>query len=322
MTLCKRFRSFLPAAPRVATIFFVRHPYVLVLVSVVGCAGAPSRPDGRSPTDGARTLRAELRRERRTIHTLENEVALLRARLRDTQPPPPPLPDAAPPASDSSAPISADAPLPETLGSADEVEIVYEGEAAAEPTVRPRIELRERSYSDSAPPARGGDELPARERVPALPVLSGEVPTVDTQLRRARAGAVPAATRRPPSDPRAEYQKYLDAARAGNHEYAAQGLRSFLDQHPRDELADNAQYWLAETYYARKRYPLAAVEFEKVVARYPRGNKLPDALLKIGYCRALEGKRADAIAVLRRLIRSYPGSGPATLARAKLEELQ
>ena len=268
-------------------------------------------------------LRAELRRERRTVHTLENEVALLRARLRDTAPPPPAAPEVAPAAG---APAD---PLPETLGSAslgeEEVDVIYEGEAAAETTARrPRIELREetRSYSGREPEV-AAVPLPAVP-LPAdkLPVLSGDVPTVKSQLRRARAAAPVAGPRRPPSDPRAEYQRYLDAARAGNHEYAAQGLRSFLDQHADHELADNAQYWLAETYYGRKRYALALVEFEKVIARYPRGNKLPDALLKMGYCSQLIGKRAEAVAVLRRLVRSYPDSGPASLARAKLEELQ
>ncbi len=304
----------------------MRRPYVLALVSAVGCAGAPARSDGKSSSVSTTHLRSELRRERRTVHTLENEVALLRARLRDTQPAPPPSAIDLPPPAASTSP---DEPLPETLGASpaygdDQVEVVYEGEAASEPTARPRIELREeaRSYAgaEPAPAPRALPPIPAASD--RLPALSGELPTVQSQLRRARAAAPAASTRRPPTDPRADYQKYLDAARAGNHEYAAQGLRSFLDQHPKDDLADNAQYWLAETYYARKSYALAAIEFEKVVARYPRGNKLPDALLKIGYCRALAGKRAAAIAVLRRLVRSYPGSGPANLARAKLEELQ
>ncbi|HEU5059758.1 MAG TPA: tol-pal system protein YbgF [Kofleriaceae bacterium] len=289
----------------------MRNRCVLALLSAVGCAGAADRPAARSPSDSASELRAELRRERRTIHTLENEVALLRARLRDSQPPPPALP----PAEVASAPPPVDpAPLPETLGASDEVEIVYEGEAAAEPTVRPRIEIHERTEPAPPPP-------PVTAPAERLPVLSGEVPTVQSQLRRARAAAPAAGPRRRPADPRAEYQRYLDAARAGNHDYAAQGLRSFLDQHPGHDLADNAQYWLAETYYARKRYALAAVEFEKVVERYPGGNKLPDALLKIGYCRAQAGKRAEAIAVLRRLVRAHPASAPAALARVKLEEL-
>lgn len=294
---------------------------VFALVSAAGCAGAPTRP-AAEPSADLRALRAELRRDRRTIRSLENEVALLRARLRDTRRPPALASDPA-----SALPPAPLDPLPETLGGeaaaipapgADEVEVVYEGEAAAESTVRPRLEIKEatRSYRGAEPVA--AVPLPAAER---LPVLSGELPTVDAQLRRARAGAPPA-TRRPPADPRAEYQRYLDAARAGNHEYAAQGLRSFLDQHGDHELADNAQYWLAETYYARKRYPLALIEFEKVVERYPRGNKRPDALLKIGYCRALLGKRAEAVEVLRRLVRSYPASAPAGLARTKLEELQ
>ncbi|HLU65041.1 MAG TPA: tetratricopeptide repeat protein, partial [Kofleriaceae bacterium] len=296
---------------------------LLLVASIAGCGGSRAEPRDPSTTRAAlEDLKAQVRRERRTIRSLENEVALLRARLRDTPPPPAPAPPAGavPPASGrpASAPPPAAAaqpepePLPDTLGEAlyGEVEIVYEGEAAEDTTVRPRLELHEssRRYAGTGPSdakaARAGARAPAgKDALPPvprvddrLPVMSGEIPTVASQLRRARRapGPPPATTRagaaaRAPatatataSDPRADYKRLVDALRAGNHEYAAAGLRSFLDLHPRHDLADNAQYWLAESYYARKRYRLAIVEFQKVVDRYPRGNKVPDAMLKIG----------------------------------------
>jgi tol-pal system protein YbgF len=313
----------LPAGPAADTIFFVRW-CVLLVASVVGCAGA--RPVHREEKSSeVSETKAQLRRDRRMIRSLENEVALLRARLRDTQPPPPVTDGETPPPTEA-APPSYEPPsepiVNDTLGgiSDEEVEVVYEGEAAAPATsARPRIESYERTYSE--PPAAAPiGEVPSEPG--RLPVLAGEIPTVQAQLRRARAApAAPPRARAPSSDPRADYQRYLDAARAGNHVYASQGLRAFIEQHPAHELSDNAQYWLAETHYGRKQYPLALIEFEKVVKRYPRGNKLPDALLKIGYCHAQLGKRAAARDVLRRLIRSYPNSSPAALARAKLEEL-
>ncbi|HUS64478.1 MAG TPA: tol-pal system protein YbgF [Kofleriaceae bacterium] len=329
--------------------------YVLLLVP--GCAAprAAQRPD--RPAVQSTELRAQMRRDRRMIRSLENELALLRARMNDTPqvalpPPTAPAPDAL--ADDS---YDAEAPLGETLADAQaddsEVEVVYEGEAAAPSRERPRLELRESSRSyRGAGPAHDDEELDDLGDAARLPVLSGEIPTVDAQLRRARvAQPVPADHRRqsagmtnpgwsaspraaappaaappaaaPPAggDPLAEYQRYVTALRAGNHEFAALGLRAFLDRHPRHDLADNAQYWLAESYYDRKQFSLAQVEFQKAVDRYPRGNKKPDAMLKVAFCQLQAGKLAEGRAALQRLITSFPDSSPAALARAKLEEL-
>jgi tol-pal system protein YbgF len=172
-------------------------------------------------------------------------------------------------------------------------------------------------------------------------VLAGEIPTVDAQLRRARVAHPPAADHRRQSagvtnptwsaspraplptstDPLEEYQRYVTALRGGNHEYASLGLRAFLDRNPKHDLADNAQYWLAESYYDRKQFPLALIEFQKVIDRYPSGNKKPDAMLKVAFCQLMRGKLPEGRAALQRVITSFPDSSPAALARAKLEEL-
>jgi TolA-binding protein len=59
-----------------------------------------------------------------------------------------------------------------------------------------------------------------------------------------------------------------------------------------------------------------------VVTRYPRGNKVPDALLKLGYCQLQLGLRDAARKTLARVVADYPKSNPAALASAKLTELE
>ena len=54
--------------------------------------------------------------------------------------------------------------------------------------------------------------------------------------------------------------------------------------YPDSPLADNAQYWLGEAYYVNKSFPEALAAFQRVVDKYPQSRKLPDAMLKIGYC--------------------------------------
>ena len=325
-----------------------------MLSSVIGCAG--SQASGRAPASDTDVsdLRAQMLRERRERRDLENEVSLLRARLRDTPPAtalPPTAPRAQPapeqPAdamAEASGATAVDQPLPETLGDAllGEVEIVYEGEAAEDVTVRPQLKLHEssRSYAGREPVEPPAQATPggvvATGGGDRLPVTRGEIPTVQAQLRRARAaqpaprlgarpsppaGPTAAPAPAPSADPSAEYRRLVDALRAGNHEYAAAGLRAFLDLHPRHDLADNAQYWLGEAYYDRKRYALAQVEFQKVIDRHRRGNKVPDALLKVGFCQLQQGQRVAARATLRKVITTYPGTSPAGLARARLQEL-
>ncbi|HEY0992203.1 MAG TPA: tetratricopeptide repeat protein, partial [Kofleriaceae bacterium] len=66
-------------------------------------------------------------------------------------------------------------------------------------------------------------------------------------------------------------------------------------------------------------YPRALSEFRRVVEVYPRGNKVPDALLKVGYCYQAMGQGDKARAVLEQVVNIYPKSEPATLAAKRLE---
>ena len=100
---------------------------------------------------------------------------------------------------------------------------------------------------------------------------------------------------------------------------ATGALRSFLVKYPRHEYADNAQYWLGEAFYAHKDYQHALMEFRATIETYPRGNKVPDALLKVGYCYMALGQTEKARAVLEQVVNLYPKTEPAALASKRLE---
>jgi len=354
-----------------------------------GCTGANERcARGVSTTQ----LNSEHRRDRHTIRNLENEIVLLRAQLHDRPPPGPgevaaaPVPPTPPPAS-----AAAGEPLPAGFGDSPyggEVEVVYEGEAAVENKNRPRIVLHETHRDDEGLTPDGDDAAVAPEAAPyrqvaplpetgseRLSVVPGRIPTVDEQLRRARAatgaeggvvasvrpasGLVPRATAssmrasaalasiKPsaspaaPSpagsspfaaaaathaaevaagNPMADYRHALAALRAGKSDEAVAGLRSFLERFPRHYLADNVQFFLAESFYRRARYVDALGEYHHLVERYWRGNKLPDALLKIGLCELALGRHEAGVASLRRLVSRFPRTRPARGARARLSE--
>lgn len=117
------------------------------------------------------------------------------------------------------------------------------------------------------------------------------------------------------------YQQAQERIRGGRYAEAEQDLREFVRRFPRHDFADNAQYWLGETFYARKQYSEAVASFRAVVERWPTGNKAPDALLKLGFSLVQQGEKEKGRAVLTQVISNYPQAPAAQLAQRRLGEL-
>ena len=121
-------------------------------------------------------------------------------------------------------------------------------------------------------------------------------------------------------DPKQLYDAaYLDLTK-GKYDLAITGFSNYLKYFPETELADNAQYWLGECYYAKKNYTRAAIEFHKVLENYATGDKVPSALYKLGLS-LLELKSVDqANKYFEELINNYPNTQEAKLAKEKLKK--
>ena len=98
-------------------------------------------------------------------------------------------------------------------------------------------------------------------------------------------------------------------------------FRVFLKKYPNSDFADNAQYWLGECYYGLKEYDQAILEFDAVRRKYPKGDKVPAALLKQGFAFAELGDKVDARLILQELADRYPQSEEAAKAKQKLKTL-
>ena len=79
------------------------------------------------------------------------------------------------------------------------------------------------------------------------------------------------------------YNQALADCRSGDYDQAMEVFRQVLEYPQPHQLKDNAQYWLAECYYAQKNYTRALEEFQKVKVLFPKGNKVFDAELKVVY---------------------------------------
>jgi tol-pal system protein YbgF len=107
----------------------------------------------------------------------------------------------------------------------------------------------------------------------------------------------------------------------GSYALARDGFEEVVRRFPQSELADNAAYWLGETFYAEGEYADALDRFDQVLRAYPTGDILPSALLKTGYCQLELGDREAAIAAFQRLRSEYPSSDEAAIAEHKLNAI-
>jgi len=126
----------------------------------------------------------------------------------------------------------------------------------------------------------------------------------------------------PGGSDRDNYQVALELLRDERYDQSAASFQQFLVAFPDSELADNAQYWLAESYYASDRFEQALQDFEIVIDDYPRSRKVPDALLKMGYCNYSLRRWDEARETLSRVQADYPETTAARLADQYLKRMK
>lgn len=125
----------------------------------------------------------------------------------------------------------------------------------------------------------------------------------------------------PGGSDRDNYQVAFELLKEQRYEDAGMAFEQFLISFPDSELADNAQYWLAESHYVTQKFERALAEFEDVITRFPRSRKVPDALLKMGYCNYELEQWEAARASLERVQDDYPETTAARLAGQRLERM-
>lgn len=158
--------------------------------------------------------------------------------------------------------------------------------------------------------------------------LDGRIQELESRLQAGRptsvldGGTLPSGQLPVPGgSDRENYQVALELLREERYDQSAASFQEFLVAFPDSRLAANAQYWLAESYYASNQFEQALKDFSVVIRDYPRANKVPDALLKVGYCN-YNLKRWDAARVsLSRVLADYPEVTAARLADQYLKRM-
>ena len=102
------------------------------------------------------------------------------------------------------------------------------------------------------------------------------------------------------------YDEAIKKLQEGDYAAAERGFKTFIQRNPQNKLAGNAQYWLGETYYARRDYNSALTAFAEGYKVYKTSPKGPDNLLKLGITMSVLGRKPDACAVFARFSQDYP----------------
>jgi tol-pal system protein YbgF len=118
------------------------------------------------------------------------------------------------------------------------------------------------------------------------------------------------------------YDVNMDIYRKEHYEEAIVGFKNFLKKYPKSKLADNAAFWIGESFMALKQYEQAILSFQKVIKKYPRGNKVPNATLRQALAFYELNDKTSAKLLLRKLIKKYPKSNEAKIARSKLKTMK
>ena len=128
-----------------------------------------------------------------------------------------------------------------------------------------------------------------------------------------------------PVSPGVSPQRMYDTAWAdyttGQWMLAIQGFEAYIKTFPQSELADDAQFYIGQTYYADGKFEEAVAAFDQALAAYPEGNVVPEASYKQGLSldRLSETERAKASFTF--IIENYPESTMAPLAQQALNRL-
>lgn len=168
--------------------------------------------------------------------------------------------------------------------------------------------------------ARGIESLGQRaERLERVDAKLQEFEKVLRDMKASVDALRSAAARAPEGAPGESAEKVYTSGQlqyqAGNFGQAVLEFTDLLQRFARHPLAENAQYWIAAAYLSHHDYRQALGEFRKVLDQYPGGRKTPDALYQVGVCyrHLFEPQRARE--VWQQLIRQFPQSDAARLAR-------
>ncbi len=123
----------------------------------------------------------------------------------------------------------------------------------------------------------------------------------------------------PNENPEKQYEFATSFLKIGDYNTAERAFREFVSSNPEHNLAGNAQYWYAETFRIRQLYTDAASAYLEGYQKYPKGEKAPINLLKLGVSMVQIGEKDQGCKMIDGVEKQYPKASQSVLQKAKYE---
>ena len=123
----------------------------------------------------------------------------------------------------------------------------------------------------------------------------------------------------PNDTPNKQYEFATSFLKVGDYPTAERAFREFVLSNPDHELAGNAQYWYAETFRIRQLYTDAASAYLEGYQKYPKGEKAPINLLKLGVSMVQIGEKDQGCKMINGVEKQYPKANQSVIQKAKYE---
>jgi len=123
----------------------------------------------------------------------------------------------------------------------------------------------------------------------------------------------------PNESPDKQYQFATSFLKVGDYSTAERAFREFVNTNPEHDLAGNAQYWYAETFRIRQLYTDAASAYLEGYQKYPKGEKAPINLLKLGVSMVQIGEKDQGCKMINGVEKQYPEANQSVIQKAKYE---
>ncbi len=123
----------------------------------------------------------------------------------------------------------------------------------------------------------------------------------------------------PNESPEKQYEFATSFLKVGDYTTAERAFREFVTSNPEHNLAGNAQYWYAETFRIRQLYTDAASAYLEGYQKYPKGEKAPINLLKLGVSMVQIGEKDQGCKMINGVQKQYPDANQSVIQKAKYE---
>ena len=173
-----------------------------------------------------------------------------------------------------------------------------------------RLPGTDKAQDFGANPGYDSQTLPDRQEINSVDSAA----TVFTSEAEKKESLLP---NKPPAE---QYEFAVSFMKVGDYETAEFALKEFIDKNKDHDLAGNAQYWYGETFRIRQLYSDAASAYLEGYQNYPKSQKAPDNLLKLGITMVQLGEKEQGCTMIIGIKKQYPKATKSVLQKAQYEQ--